>query len=74
MSGGMMTVTEGAVALKPIMEPTANGSLVAAHVYFNGVDLLRIEGARIAGLGVLGGPTGRGRMLGQCLRGGSAET
>jgi hypothetical protein len=33
------------------MEPTANGSLVAAHVYFNGVDLLRIEGARIAGSG-----------------------
>jgi hypothetical protein len=51
MFGGMMTVAEGTFALKPIMEPAANGSLVAAHVCFNGVHLLRIEGARIAGSG-----------------------
>jgi hypothetical protein len=48
MFGGPMTATEGTFALKPITGPTTNGSPAAAHVYCNGVDLLRIEGARIA--------------------------
>lgn len=59
MFGDMMTVTEGTFALEPTTEPMANGSLVAVSVHFsaerdgvvmgrNGVDLLRIEGERIA--------------------------
>ncbi|MFJ8046450.1 hypothetical protein [Streptomyces luteogriseus] len=32
MFGSMMTVTEGAFALKPITEPTVNGSLGAARL------------------------------------------
>ncbi|MFF5521448.1 nuclear transport factor 2 family protein [Streptomyces coeruleorubidus] len=59
MFSGMMTVTDGTFALEPTMEPMVNGSLVAAPVHFsakrdgvememNGVDLLRIEGERVA--------------------------
>jgi ketosteroid isomerase-like protein len=59
MFSGMMTVTDGTFALEPTMEPMANGPLVAAPVHFsakrdgvememNGVDLLRIEGERVA--------------------------
>ncbi|GKQ35967.1 nuclear transport factor 2 family protein [Streptomyces sp. A012304] len=59
MFGGMMTVTDGTFELESAMEPMANGALVAVPVRFSarrdgvemgmhGVDLLRIEGERIA--------------------------
>ncbi|MDN0198177.1 ester cyclase [Streptomyces sp. S.PNR 29] len=55
----MMTVTEGTFQLESTAEPMANGALVAVPVRFSarregvemgmhGVDLLRIEGERIA--------------------------
>jgi hypothetical protein len=44
MFGGLMTATEGTFALKPITGPTANGSLAAAHVYCDVVDLLPDRG------------------------------
>jgi uncharacterized protein len=59
MIGGMMTVSEGSFELVLTAAPMANGSLVAVPVHFtatrdgaamaqDGVDLLRIEGGRIA--------------------------
>ncbi|MDQ0956245.1 hypothetical protein QFZ66_000123 [Streptomyces sp. B4I13] len=74
MFGGLMTATEGTFALKPITGPTANGSLAAAHVYCDVVDLLWIEGARSAWSGSSRRPAGRWRIMGQCLRNASAET
>jgi hypothetical protein len=75
MFGGRMALTEGTFALKPTMEPMVNGSLAAAHVYFNGVDLLRIEGARSQSSSRRSaGQRERGRILGQCLGCKSVET
>lgn len=59
MIGGMMTVSEGSFELVLTAAPMANGALVAVPVHFtatrdgaamaqDGVDLLRIEGGRIA--------------------------
>jgi ketosteroid isomerase-like protein len=59
MIGGMMTVSEGTFDLALTAPPMVNGSLVAAPVHFSGkrdgaamsqdgVDLLRVEGDRIA--------------------------
>lgn len=59
MIGGMMAVSEGTFELTMAGESMANGALVAAPVHFkgrregaemamDGVDLLRIEGDRIA--------------------------
>lgn len=57
--GGMMTVSAGTFALALTGEPLANGALVAVPVRFSGdrdgvkleqdgIDLLRIEGDRVA--------------------------
>jgi len=57
--GGMMTVSEGTFALAPTAVPMANGALVAVPVHFtgeragaalaqDGVDVMRVEGDRIA--------------------------
>jgi ketosteroid isomerase-like protein len=62
MIGGMMAVSEGTFELTTTGTPMVNGALVAAPVHFagkregvgmamGGVDLLRIEGDRIAGYG-----------------------
>jgi ketosteroid isomerase-like protein len=59
MFGGMMTVTEGTFELESTGDPMANGTLVAVPVRFagkrdgvemgmDGLDLLRVEGDRIA--------------------------
>jgi ketosteroid isomerase-like protein len=59
MIGGMMTVSEGTFELALTAEPKVNGALVAAPVRFtakragaamalDGVDLVKIEGERIA--------------------------
>ena len=59
MFGGVMTVTEGTLALRTTGDPMTNGALVATPVHFsatrngeemgmNGVDLLRVEADRIA--------------------------
>ncbi|MHA6626334.1 nuclear transport factor 2 family protein [Pseudonocardia sichuanensis] len=59
MIGGMMAVSEGTFALSATAAPMVNGTLVAAPVHFSGtrdgaamaqdgLDLLRIEGDRIA--------------------------
>jgi ketosteroid isomerase-like protein len=59
MIGGMMAVSEGTFELTTTGTPMVNGALVAAPVHFagkregagmamDGVDLLRIEGDRIA--------------------------
>ncbi|QYN33563.1 nuclear transport factor 2 family protein [Pseudonocardia sp. DSM 110487] len=59
MIGGMMAVSEGAFELSTTAVPMVNGTLVAVPVHFtgkrdgaamaqDGLDLLRIEGDRIA--------------------------
>jgi ketosteroid isomerase-like protein len=59
MIGEMMAASEGTFELAPTAEPMANGALVAAPVRFtakgagaemalDGVDVLRVEGDRIA--------------------------
>ncbi|WP_232667478.1 nuclear transport factor 2 family protein [Pseudonocardia sp. TRM90224] len=59
MIGGMMTVSEGTFELATIGAPMVNGALVGVPVHFtgkregaamaqDGIDLLRIEGDRIA--------------------------
>ncbi|WP_017590763.1 nuclear transport factor 2 family protein [Nocardiopsis ganjiahuensis] len=59
MIGGMMAVSEGTFELTMTGEPMVNGALVAAPVHFagkreeaemamGGVDLLRIEGGKLA--------------------------
>ncbi|WP_327748153.1 nuclear transport factor 2 family protein [Streptomyces europaeiscabiei] len=59
MFGGMMTVTDGTFELRATSDPMVNGESVATPVRFsakrngevmgmNGVDLLRVEGDRIA--------------------------
>jgi ketosteroid isomerase-like protein len=59
MIGGMMTVSEGTFELTLTAAPMVNGNLVAVPVHFtgkrngaamaqDGIDLLRIEGDRIA--------------------------
>ena len=59
MIGGMMAVSAGTFELTPTTAPMANGTLVAAPIHFSaqrdsaaiamdGVDVLRVEGDRIA--------------------------
>ena len=59
MLGGMMTVSEGTFELSLTGAPMANGAIVAVPIHFSGkregavmsqdgVDLLRIEGDRVA--------------------------
>ncbi|MGW0845949.1 hypothetical protein ACWD26_38600 [Streptomyces sp. NPDC002787] len=73
MFGSMMTVTEGAFALKPITEPTANASLGAACLLQRRRPAAD-RGRALRHLALLDRPAGRGRILGQCLRSRSAET